>query len=87
MGTVTAMEPPEIVPRSQTPPYRQIADWLRKGIEDGRWQPDEPLPSENDLIGMFGVARDTVRRAVQLLQDEGLVVIEPRRGVYLKHPE
>ncbi|MGN6175829.1 MAG: GntR family transcriptional regulator [Streptosporangiaceae bacterium] len=32
---------------------------------------------------MFGVARDTARRAVQVLRDEGLVVTVPQRGTYV----
>jgi GntR family transcriptional regulator len=78
------MDVPEINPRGADPPYRQIAAWLRARIEAGEFRPGEdPLPSEKDLIQLFGVARDTARRAVQVLRDEGLVVTVPQRGTYV----
>jgi hypothetical protein len=41
-----------------------VAAWLRVRIEAGEFQPGEdPLPSEKGLIQLFGVARDTARRA------------------------
>jgi DNA-binding GntR family transcriptional regulator len=78
------MDVPEINPRAAEPPYRQIAAWLRGRIEAGEFRPgQDPLPSEKDLVGLFGVARDTARRAVQVLRDEGLVVTVPQRGTYV----
>jgi GntR family transcriptional regulator len=78
------MDVPQINPRGAEPPYRQIAAWLRARIEAGEFRPGEdPLPSEKDLIQLFGVARDTARRAVQVLRDEGLVVTVPQRGTYV----
>jgi GntR family transcriptional regulator len=78
------MDVPEINPRSAVPPYRQIAAWLRSRIEANEFRPGEdPLPSEKDLVDLFGVARDTARRAVQLLRDEGLVETIPQRGSYV----
>jgi GntR family transcriptional regulator len=51
-----------------------------------------PLPSEKTLVDLFGVARDTARRAVQALRDEGLVRTVPQRGTYVidkpgRHPK
>jgi GntR family transcriptional regulator len=81
------MEVPEINPRAAAPPYRQIAAWLRARIEAGEFRPGEdPLPSEKDLVDLFGVARDTARRAVETLRDEGLVVTIPQRGTYVAPP-
>jgi GntR family transcriptional regulator len=78
------MDVPEINPRGALPPYRQIAAWLRSRIEADEFRPGEdPLPSEKDLVGLFGVARDTARRAVEVLRDEGLVETIPHRGTYV----
>ena len=78
------MDVPQINPRGAEPPYRQIAAWLRARIEAGDFRPGEdPLPSEKELVQLFGVARDTARRAVQVLRDEGLVVTVPQRGTYV----
>jgi DNA-binding GntR family transcriptional regulator len=77
-------EPPKINPRAAEPPYRQIAAWLRGRIEAGEFRPGEdPLPSEKDLQETFEVSRDTARRAVSVLRDEGLVVTVPQRGTYV----
>lgn len=82
------MDVPEINPRSAVPPYRQIAAWLRSRIEAGEFRPGEdPLPSEKDLVDLFGVARDTARRAVQVLREEGLVETIPQRGSYVLHKD
>jgi GntR family transcriptional regulator len=82
------MNVPEINPRSALPPYRQIAAWLRSRIQAGEFRPGEdPLPSEKDLVDLFGVARDTARRAVQALREEGLVETIPQRGTYVLSPE
>lgn len=78
------MDVPEINRRGAVPPHRQIAAWLRTRIDAGEFRPNEdPLPSEKDLVGLFGVARDTARRAFQVLRDEGLVVTIPHRGTYV----
>ena len=75
---------PQINPRGALPPYRQIAAWLRTRIDAGEFRPGEdPLPSEKDLVNLFGVARDTARRAVEALRDEGLVETIPQRGTYV----
>jgi GntR family transcriptional regulator len=81
--TFPYVEPPVINPAAPDPPYRQIAGWLRARIEAGEFLPDVPLPSEKTLVDLFGVARDTARRAVQALRDEGLVRTVPQRGTYV----
>lgn len=66
-------------------PYRQIAAWLRGRIEAGDFRPGgDPLPSEKDLQEFFEVSRDTARRAVAVLREEGLVVTVPQRGTYVR---
>jgi GntR family transcriptional regulator len=66
------------------PPYRQIADLLRRPISTGQWAGGDRLPSETALVHHFGVARMTVRQAVQQLRAEGLVVSEHGRGVFVR---
>lgn len=64
-------------------PHRQIAAWLRDRIESGELQPGRKIPSETDLVGEFGVARTTARRAVKLLRDEGWITTTGGRGSYV----
>ncbi|MEO3821194.1 winged helix-turn-helix domain-containing protein [Plantactinospora sp. B24E8] len=62
----------------------QLADLLEKKIEKGELAPGQLLPSETQLRQEYGVARGTVRSAVALLRDRGLVVTLPQRGTYVR---
>jgi len=66
------------------PPYRQIAAALREAINLGRLSSGDRLPSESELVERYGVARMTVRQAIQELKTEGLVVSEHGRGVFVR---
>lgn len=73
-----------IEPLSATPVYVQVADAIAHRIASGELQPDRPVPSEAHLVQEFGVARGTVRHAIQILRERGLVVTVPGRGTYVK---
>ena len=62
----------------------QIAAALREAINLGRLGPGDRLPSESELTQHFGVARMTVRQAIQELKTEGLVTSEHGRGVFVR---
>ncbi len=63
---------------SPIPRYLQLADIFRQRISRGIWQPGNMLPSIDVLMTEFSVARITVRQAIGLLDNEGLV--SPQRG-------
>ncbi|MEU7926172.1 GntR family transcriptional regulator [Micromonospora sp. NPDC049801] len=63
--------------------YIQLADLLAKKIESGKLKPRQPLPSEAHLQQEYGVARGTVRAAIRLLRERGLVVTLPARGTFV----
>jgi GntR family transcriptional regulator len=65
------------------PRYRQIAAILRERIESGALEPDRPIPSEAQIQQEFGVARETGRKAVKELQDQGYVVTGPGLGTFV----
>ena len=71
-------------PASDRAVYRQIADHLRAVIGRGGLREGEQLPSEAQLMEHYGVARMTIRNALRVLQDEGLVTAEHGRGVYVR---
>jgi GntR family transcriptional regulator len=58
--------------------YQQIADALRERVHSGELAAGRLLPSEADLSGTYGASRVTVRRALEVLRDEGLV--DARQG-------
>jgi len=64
--------------------YRQIADYLRGEIEDGRLEQGARLPTETDLMEQFGAARGTCRQALAVLTSEGLVETQQGRGVFVR---
>ena len=70
--------------RSPTPLYVQLAAILREQITAGELAPDAPLPSESYLQQEHGVSRVTVRKAVEVLRNEGLVYTLPQRGSYVR---
>ena len=69
-----------------TPLYVQIADTIEARIKAGELLPDRPIPSENQLVQEYGVARGTARKAIQLLRERGLVVTVVGRGTFVAPP-
>ena len=66
------------------PPYRQLAAILTARIARGDWQPRRAIPSEARLTQEYGVARATVRRAIAVLVDQGVVFVVPQRGTFVR---
>ncbi len=60
-----------------------VANRLRKMIEDSQWVAGQQLPTELKLIEMFGVSRTVIREAVAALGAEGLVKPQHGRGVFV----
>jgi len=69
---------------SDRPVYRQLADLLRAKIVGGEYGPGDALPSEIALMERHGLGRNTVRQAVALLREEGLVVTRQARGTFVR---
>ncbi|KAB1942283.1 GntR family transcriptional regulator [Micromonospora sp. ALFpr18c] len=68
------------MPHYGQPRYRVIADQLRERIEDGSIPPGALLPTESALTSEFRASRGTVRQAIAVLREEGLVTTEHGRG-------
>ena len=68
---------------SPIPRYLQVADLLRQRIARGLWRQGHRLPSLEMLVGEFGVARVTMRQAIELLSREGLVSPQQGRGTFV----
>ena len=66
-----------------TPLYVQVADAIQTRIEAGELLPDRPIPSENQLVQEYGIARGTARKSIQLLRERGLVVTVVGRGTFV----
>lgn len=77
---------------SASPLYAQAADAMRERIVKGVWPIGMRIPSLPLLSKEFGVASITIRQAVQLLKEEGLLQPEQGRGTFVKakplvHPQ
>lgn len=67
-----------------------LAARLRDHIEAGEWRRTNRLPAERALAERFGVARNTLRHALSILETEGVVVRHVGRGAFItdqKHAE
>lgn len=64
--------------------YMQIADALRERVRAGTYAAGAKLPSETELLEEFGVTRQTVRRGLSVLQQEGLTESRRGRGVFVR---
>jgi GntR family transcriptional regulator, histidine utilization repressor len=63
--------------------YRAIKDYVKRQITASVWPPGTKIPSENELMREFGVARMTVHRALTELTYDGLLGREQGRGTFV----
>jgi len=68
---------------SAVPVSVQVAIDIEADIDAGKLAPDTRLPSETELSQQYGVARVTVRRAIEQLRERGKVVTVHGRGTYV----
>ena len=64
--------------------YRDVADSLRAAIQAGEYEPGSTLPKQDEIAASHGVNIHTVRKAVNLLEAEGLVTAIRRRGTVVR---
>ena len=65
------------------PLYLQIKALLEKSLEAREWRPGEAIPSEIDLARRFGVSQGTVRKAIDALASDNLVVRRQGKGTFV----
>ena len=63
--------------------YRELADWVKERLEKKELCPGDKLNSENELSVLFGLSRQTVRHAIGVLEEEGIVVRRQGSGTYI----
>jgi DNA-binding GntR family transcriptional regulator len=69
---------------AETPLWIQLADIIREQIQSGELAPGRVVPSETTLMQEHGLARGTVRKAIDALADEGLVNRVQGRGTFVR---
>ena len=65
------------------PLYKQIKSLLVQRLQQGEWKPGEPIPSELELAARFQVSQGTVRKAVDELAAENLLVRRQGKGTFV----
>ncbi|MEO3799469.1 winged helix-turn-helix domain-containing protein [Nonomuraea sp. B1E8] len=73
----------KIDPDGLQAPYLQLADALRARIKSGEFQPGRKVPSQTELEEMTGLSRNTVKKALDVLKAEGLLITAPGRGLFV----
>jgi len=69
--------------RDRLPPYRRIASDLREQIKRGDYLPGQQVPSVTQLCDTYSVTKNTARRALRLLKEQGWIVVEQGWGSFV----
>ena len=76
-----------VAPRASSPTfsplYRQIKDFLIRSLEEGEWGPGAAIPSEGELAQRFNVSQGTVRKAIDELAAENMLVRRQGKGTFV----
>jgi GntR family transcriptional regulator len=66
-----------------SPLYRQIKALLTRSLQEGEWRPGDAIPSEIELAARFHVSQGTVRKAIDELATENLLLRRQGKGTYV----
>ena len=66
-----------------SPLYQQIKGLILQSLQGGEWKPGEAIPSEMDLAARFKVSQGTVRKAIDELATENLLVRRQGKGTFV----
>ncbi|QID17731.1 GntR family transcriptional regulator [Nitrogeniibacter mangrovi] len=74
-----------MAPASPTfsPLYRQIKSLMMQALESAEWRPGQAIPSEQELAARFGVSQGTVRKAIDEMAAENLLVRKQGKGTFV----
>ncbi|MCZ4096267.1 GntR family transcriptional regulator [Streptomyces sp. SID13666] len=72
------------MPREERPEYLRIAAEVRAQIHDGTYAPDDRLPTLPELCEAHGVSETTIRNALAVLRNEGLIETRTRAGTIVR---
>lgn len=77
----------ELISDGVTPLYEQLSAHLRRQIEEGVLVAGGQIPSEKQLVQQYNVSRITVRKSIERLVEEGLLIKRQGKGTYVAFPE
>jgi len=87
-GTANPANPAAAAPAASASPtfsplYQQIKALITQSLQSGEWKPGELIPSEVELAGRFKVSQGTVRKAIDELAAENLVMRRQGKGTFV----
>lgn len=68
------------------PAYQQVADYIKSQIFGGKLEPGGRLPPESELIQGSNLSRVTIRKGLEILENEGLVERKQGLGTFVRNP-
>jgi GntR family transcriptional regulator len=80
------MKPSTLGYDQRLPLYQRLREEMLAKIAAGEWSPGAPIPTEAELTKLYGVAIGTVRKAVDTLVSEGLLLRSQGRGTFVRRP-
>lgn len=69
--------------KAQKPKYREVVEWMHENIRNGTFSMGKRLPSENELSAKFGLSRQTIRHAIEVLEKQKSVTRIQGSGTYV----
>jgi GntR family transcriptional regulator len=69
---------------SPEPVYEQIVRQIHDAVKSGKLKPETPLPTVRQLAGDLAINRNTVARAYQLLEAQGVILTAGRKGTFIR---
>eukprot|EP01133_Synstelium_polycarpum_P008129 gene8129-9542_t len=83
VNTTAAAAPAVSASPTFSPLYQQIKALITQSLQSGEWKPGELIPSEVELAGRFKVSQGTVRKAIDELAAENLVMRRQGKGTFV----
>lgn len=77
---------PAVMDQSSAALYQRVKAYIRGKARSGEWKPGDKIPSENDLVGILGVSRMTINRALRELSAAGELVRRGGVGTFVVEP-
>lgn len=82
-GGAAASAPAAVPSATFSPLYQQIKGLITQSLESGEWKPGEIIPSEVELAGRYKVSQGTVRKAIDELAADNLLVRRQGKGTFV----
>ena len=83
-----ALQPVNWLPAhdDRLPLYQRLRDELMRRVGSGEWAPGDAIPTEAELTRSYGVATGTVRKSIEMLVADGLLVRHQGKGTFVRRP-